>query len=525
MTGFPSVRLGARTLRWINAGAGPVHDHRRMASKRRTRHAAEGSGAVHGRAGRRRAARWVAAAAAAFVLGGCASPARDDPAARPVAAALFPQQAWPRGADALQLKWQDYFVDARLRELIALALDNNRDLRMALHRTAQARAMFAAQRAERFPVLGVSAGVGRSRVPGDLSPTGAPSVGSRFDVELGVASWEIDLWGRLQNLQDAAFGNFLATQAGRRAAAASLVTQVAHGYLALRETDERLALARRFTASRAESLRIFTRRMEEGATSRLNVTQVETLLMQARALGVELEQSRAAQTHALTLLIGAPVDLAPAADLLAEHDVVGDADPGLSSDMLLGRPDIAAAEYQLQAENANVGAARAAFFPRLVLTASAGTASAELQGLLAAGSNAWVFSPLVSLPLFDGGRRRASLGLAEARRQQALAYYEKTVQGAFRDVADALSARRWSAEQAAIAQTALAVQTERARLAQLRYDHGAAAYLEVLDAQRDLLAAGQQVVQARRLALAGRVGVYAALGGGALAMALPSEAP
>ncbi|MDP9964520.1 multidrug efflux system outer membrane protein [Variovorax paradoxus] len=466
----------------------------------------------------------MAAAAAACVLAGCASPSRDD-AARPAVAALFPQQQWPQGADALQLKWQDYFVDARLRELIALALDNNRDLRMALHRTAQARAMFAAQRAERFPVIGVSAGVDRSRVPGDLNLTGMPVIGSRHDVGIGVASWEIDLWGRLQNLQDAALENFLATQAGRRAAAAGLVAEVANGYLALRETDERLALARRFTASRAESLRIFTRRMEEGATSRLNVTQVETLLMQARALGVQLEQSRAAQAHALTLLIGAPVDLAPAADLLAEHELVGDADPGLPSDMLLGRPDIAAAEHQLQAENANVGAARAAFFPRVVLTASAGTASAELKGLFAAGSSAWVFSPLVSLPLFDGGRRRANLGMAEARRQQAVANYEKTVQGAFRDVADAFSARRWSAEQAAIAQSALAVQTERARLAQLRYDNGAAAYLEVLDAQRDLLAAGQQRVQARRLALASRVGVYAALGGGSLAMALAPEAP
>ena len=166
------------------------------------------------------------------------------------------------------------------------------------------------------------------------------------------------------------------------------MTQVANGYLALRETDERLALARRFTASRAESLRIFTRRMEEGATSRLNVTQVETLLTQARDLGVQLEQSRAAQAHALVLLIGAPVDLAPAAGAFTERDLVGDADPGLSSDMLLGRPDIAAAEHQLQAESANVGAARAAYFPRVVLTASAGTASAELEGLFASGSGA-----------------------------------------------------------------------------------------------------------------------------------------
>lgn len=462
----------------------------------------------------------LALVATLCVVSGCALSAKDELPPPPVAA-LFPREEIPQGADASRLAWHTYFVDARLRALIARALDENRDLRIAVHRAAQARAVFAAQRAERFPAIGLSAGVDRTRVPGDLSFTGQALTGSQFNIGVGVASWEVDLWGRLQNLQDAALENFLATEAGRRAVVVNLVSEVANGYLLLCETDERLALARRFTDSRAQSLRIFVRRMEEGATSRLNVTQVETLLMQARALGVQLEQSREAQAHALTLLVGAPVDLAPAAALLSQNELVSDANPGLPSDLLAARPDIVAAEHQLRAENANVGAARAAFFPRVVLTASAGTASAEFEGLFAPGSGAWVFSPAVSLPLFDAGRRRAGLEMAEARRQQAVANYEKTVQGAFRDVADAFSARRWSSEQAAIAQSALAVQTERARLAQLRYDNGAAAYLEVLDAQRDLLAAGQQLVQARRLTLASRVGVYAALGGGSLA--LPSS--
>nr|WP_234383071.1 efflux transporter outer membrane subunit [Variovorax sp. PMC12] len=471
----------------------------------------------------RRAEKAIAIAATLCALAGCASLARND-LPPPAVAALFPAQELPQGADTSRIAWHEYFVDASLRSLIARALDENRDLRIAVHRVAQARAVLAAQRAERFPVVGLSAGVDRSRVPGDLNLTGRPVTGSQFSVGIGVASWELDMWGRLRDLQDAALEIFLATEAGRRAVVVNLVSEVANGYLQLCETDERLALAHQFTDSRAQSLRIFVRRMEEGATSRLNVAQVETLLMQARALAAQLEQSRQAQAHALTLLVGAPVNLAPVAALRTQEELVGDANPGLPSDLLAARPDIVAAEHQLRAENANVGAARAAFFPRVVLTASAGTASAELEGLFAPGSGAWVFSPAVSLPLFDGGRRRAGLALAQARRQQAIDNYEKTVQGAFRDVADALSARRWSAEQAAIAQGALAVQTERARLAQLRYDNGAAAYLEVLDAQRDLLTAGQQLVQARRLALSSRVAVYAALGGGSLA-ASPSVSP
>lgn len=482
---------------------------------------------MRGGAGRRAMSRAGLAGAAAAVLwwlAGCASlPGGDSP---PPVATPFAPQAVPQGVDASRLAWDAYFVDARLRRLIALALEENRDLRIAVHRVAQARAVFAAQRAERFPVVGLSAGRDRSRTPGDLSPSGKPLVGSRVDLGVGVASWEIDLWGRLQHLQDAAMERFLATDAGRRAITLNLVSEVANGYLQLCETDERLALARRFTDSRAQSLRIFVRRMEEGATSRLNVTQVETLLMQARALGAQLEQTREAQASALLLLVGAPVDLAPDAGRLLQDALVADVTPGLPSDLLAARPDIVAAEHQLRAESASVGAARAAFFPRIVLTASAGSASAELEGLFAPGSTAWALSAAATLPLFDGGRRQANLDLAEARRLQAVADYEKTVQRAFRDIADALSARRWSAEQVAIAQGTLDVQTERARLAQLRYDNGAAAYLEVLDAQRDLLAAGQQLAQARRLALASRVGVYAALGGGALALpSSPSPSP
>ena len=430
-----------------------------------------------------------------------------------------------QGVSAAAIGWRDYFADPQLQALLAQALENNRDLRTAVLQIEQARAVYGIQRADLLPSMGAQAGVSRSRVPGELSPTGRPLLGSQYQAGLGLASWEIDFWGRVGSLRDAALQSYLATEEARRAVTVGLVAQVANSYLTLHELDERIALARQNIASRAETLRIFSRRVEVGSTSRLNLTQVQTLLAQAQALGAQLEQSRETQLHALSLLVGAPVDLPPAAGRLAEQPVLRELAAGLPSDLLTQRPDIVAAEYQLKAANASIGAARAAFFPRVALTGSLGTASTELDGLFASGSQAWTFSPSISLPIFSGGRLRNNLALAELRRDAAVAQYEKTVQGAFRDVADALSARRWLAEQLTIAQAALAAQTERARLSQLRYDNGAAAFLEVLDAQRDLLTAEQQLVQIRRSLLSSGVGLYAALGGGALERASTAAAP
>lgn len=439
-------------------------------------------------------------------------------------AAQYPAPTQDQDADSAAIGWRDYFSDPPLRVLIAQALENNRDLRISVLHVAEARAAYGIQRADLFPSIGVQAGEDRSRTPADLSITGKPMLASQYQVMLGLSTWEIDFWGRVRSLQDAALEDYLASDAARRAASIALVAQVANSYLALREFDERIALTRQTIASRAESFRIFTRRVEVGATSRLNLTQVQTLLTQAQALGAQLEQARAAQLNALTLLVGAPLDLPPLAGQLDAQNSLIELRPGLPADLLVQRPDIIAAEHQLKAANANIGAARAAFFPRIALTASAGTASAELSGLFAAGSLAWIFSPSISLPIFDAGRRRNNLDLAEVRRDLAVAGYEKTVQSAFRDVADALAAQRWLAEQVAIARTGLSTQRERAHLSQLRYDNGAAAYLDVLDAQRDLLAAEQQLVQTRRALLSSQVSLYAALGGGAADFAaLPGQ--
>ncbi|WP_317205393.1 efflux transporter outer membrane subunit [Janthinobacterium sp.] len=458
-------------------------------------------------------------AALALALSACASlaPPYERPAL-PVAAG-FPEADAATGAAAASLDWREYFADARLRQLIAQALENNRDLRIAALRVEEARAAYGIQRAEQFPTIGLGAEGSRSRTPADLNLTQKPLLSSQYQVGLNVSAWELDFWGRVRSLKDAALHTMLASDAARRAVTAGLIAQVADGYLSLRELDERVELASRTVASRTESLRIFTRRFEVGSTSKLELTQVVTLLTQAQTLGAQLEQARALRLHALEQLVGAPLATAAPEAGFDDATVLRELRAGLPSELLTARPDIAAAEQQLRAAQANIGAARAAFFPRITLTSAFGTASAEFDGLFDAGSRAWNVLPRLTLPIFDAGRNRAGLDLAAVRRDVAVANYEKSVQNAFREVADAMSARRWLAEQLRIQQGALAAQTERARLAKLRYDNGATPYLEVLDAQRDLLSAEQQLVQTRRALLSSQVSLYAALGGGAPAPA------
>ena len=453
---------------------------------------------------------------ASLLIAGCASMAPTyDPPPLPVASS-YATDDLQEGTRAAAIGWRDYFTDPRLQALIVQALDHNRDLRVAAFRVEEARATYGIQRADLFPNVDAQAGMNRSRTPANLSATGQPFIGSQYQVGVGTTSWEIDFWGRVRSLRDAALESFLASDASRRAAAIGLVAQVAGSDLVLCELNERIVIANQTVASHQESVRIFTRRVEVGSLSRLELTQVQTLLMQAQAVATQLEQARAAEFDTLTLLAGTPVAMPPLQQKLDERDAMAELLPGLPSELLTQRPDIVAAEHQLRAAHASIGAARAAFFPRVSLTGSLGTASTELDGLFASGSRTWSFSPNISLPIFDGGRLRNNLSLADARRDIAVATYEKTVQSAFRDVADALAARRWLAAQLAIAERARATQAERARLSRLRYDNGGAAFFEVLDAQRDLLSAEQQLVQTRRALLASRISLYAALGGGAM---------
>lgn len=444
-------------------------------------------------------------------------PATPQLPAYPDALPSSADTATAAATEASTLAWNDYFVDPELQALIRLALANNRDLRASVLRMEEARAVFGIQRADQFPTVNAGAGASRSLTPGDLNLSGAPLYASQYQVNLGTSAWEIDFWGRVRNLKTAALENYLASDAARQAATLSLIASVAYAYANLCELNERIDLAGQTTRSSEETYRIFSRRVDMGATSRLDLTQVGLLRDQAQRLGAQLEQARAAELHALVGLAGALPDVGAGQARCTERTLLPELRVGLPSELLTARPDIIAAEHRLRAAHANVGAARAAFFPRIALTGSYGSASAELGGLFAAGSKAWSFVPVLSVPLFDAGRNRSSLELAEVRRELAVVNYEKTIETAFREVADALSNHDWLRRQLDYQQRSVAAQRERLRLARLRYDNGAIAYFEVLDAQRELLAAEQLLVQLRRALLASRIALYAALGGGSRA--------
>ncbi|WP_419723001.1 efflux transporter outer membrane subunit [Sphingobium aquiterrae] len=409
--------------------------------------------------------------------------------------------------------WRDFFVEAQLQALIAAALENSRDIRIASGRVAEARAAWRIEGSALYPQIDAVATGARGRTPADLSVTGRAMTGNQFYAQLS-AGWELDFWGRLRNLNDAARAQYLATQEARRAVATDLIAQVANGYLLEREYEERAALARRTIATREESLRIMRRRYEVGSGSKLEMAQAQTLLAQAQTALQALDQDRDVNRNALALLVGRPVEIVASAQGLADVTPQIALPAGLPSELLTNRPDIVAAEYALRAADANIGAARAAFFPSISLTGAFGTASSALDGLFRDGSLSWTFKPAIGLPLFNAGRLAANLDVAKARQVIAVADYERTVQAAFRDVSDALVRRRQLGLQIGTMREMLAALRERSRLAQLRFDNGRSAYLEVLDAQRDLFDTEQTLVQLRRAHLASGVALYAALGGG-----------
>jgi NodT family efflux transporter outer membrane factor (OMF) lipoprotein len=450
-------------------------------------------------------------AALPMLLAGCSfAPAHIRPP-QPVPQAYAAASA--AGLSVAQVGWYDFFREEQLRALIAAALDNNRDIRVASGRVAEARAAWRIQGSALYPELDAVATGTRGRTPADLSGFGQAVTGNQIYAQLS-AGWEIDFWGRLRNLNEAARAQYLATEEARRAVATDLVAQVANGYLLEREYEERAELAVRTIKTREDALRIMRRRYEVGSGSKLEMTQAQTLLAQAQTALQALDQDREVNRNALALLVGRPVDIPPGPLRLAEAAPEVALPTGLPSALLTNRPDIVAAEYSLRAAEANIGAARAAFFPNISLTGAFGTASNDLDGLFKDGSLSWNFTPTLSLPLFNAGRLKGNLDVAKARQVIAVADYERTVQAAFRDVSDALVRRRQVGLQIETTRTMLAALRERARLAQLRFDNGRSAYLEVLDAQRDLFDTEQALVELRRAHLASAVALYAALGGG-----------
>lgn len=421
------------------------------------------------------------------------------------------------GGSIARTSWREFFREPELQRLIGEALENNRDIRIAASRVSEARAAWRIEGAALYPQLDAVSGYSRGRTLANIPGAGATMVSSEQISAQLSASWEIDFWGRLRNLRDAARWQYLATEEARRSVASGLVAQVANGYLLEREYEERIALARNSISTREESLRIMRRRYEVGSGSKLDMMQAQTLLAQARTTLYGLEQDRAVNRNALALLVGHSIGIAPGHLSLAEAPEGLVLPPGLPSELLLYRPDILAAEYRLRAANANIGAARAAFLPNISLTGAYGTMSDQLDGLFSSGSEAWSFTPSLRLPLFNAGRLKGNLDVAKAREVRAVAEYEQAIQTGFRDVSDALVQRRQLQKQIETTRDMLGAQRERARLAQLRFDNGRSAYLEVLDAQRDLFDAEQALVQLRRAEISSIVALYSALGGGFVA--------
>ena len=452
---------------------------------------------------------------AAALLAGCSMvPLYERPAA-PVA------PEWPAGtttaADSAaavataDIAWQDFVGDADLRALIALALQNNRDLRVAALAIEQARAQYQIRRADQLPT--VSAGISGARQP---KADGSGDSTSAYSAGLTLASWEIDFFGRIASLKDAALAQFFATQEARNAVQTSLVASVANAWLSLQTNTELLELTQRTLATREDSLRLNQLRFDQGVTSALDLRQAQSLTAAARATLAQQQRLRALDTNVLTLLVGQPlpprllqpVPQKPATALLA------DVPAGLPSDLLVRRADIRQAEQQLIAATANIGAARAAFFPRIALTAGFGTASGSLSGLFESGSWGWTLAPQALLPIFDYGRNQAGLDSAQVGRAVAMAQYEKTIQVAFREVADALAGRATLDDEVRAQQDQADAEADRFRLADLRYRNGVSSFLDVLDAQRQLFATQQALARTQLAQRQNLVLLYKALGGG-----------
>jgi multidrug efflux system outer membrane protein len=450
------------------------------------------------------------------VLGGCSMmPIYERPAA-PVPAA-WPDSVQLKVSQTLTLnKWQIYFPDPRLQALIAAALENNRDLRIATARIAEARAQYGIQHADRFPGLNLTGSRSAARTPADLSLTGREMVSQRYDAGLTLVAYELDFWGRVSSLDASAKASYLSTEAAQRAFRLSLIADVANAYLSLLEMSERTQLAAETVRTRAETRELITRRREVGVSGDLDYLQADGAYQSALAERANLERQQAAAENLLNLLLGRTVaelkDL-PAGRSLAGQDITSDIVAGLPAEVLLQRPDVLAAEQKLVAANANIGAARAAFFPRISLTGSAGFASNGLSGLFDSGNRAWTFLPALSMPLFDAGRTSANVDVAEARKVIAVAEYERTIQQAFREVADLLNARGKLSEQLAAQQANAEAQKQRLRLVDARFKAGIANHLEVLDAQRESFAAEQGATQVRRMWLSSSTQLYKALGG------------
>ena len=452
------------------------------------------------------------ALAGALLASGCSFiPTLDRPAA-PVAEHFSAANEQAGATAAADIPWQQFFTDPRLQQVIQLALDNNRDLRVAVLNIEKAQAQYQIQRAAQFPEVGVDGNA--SRQPSTI--TGR--YGNSYMVGLSMPSWEIDFWGRIGSLKQQALAQYLATEEGRKAAQISLIANVANTWLNLQADEELLAISRRTLSTREQSIKLTKLRLDAGVTSELDYRQAQSLTESARATLAQQAGQRERDVNALTLLAGQslPADLLISMQdkQLRELPALADVPSGLPSELLLRRPDIRQAEQSMIAANASIGAARALFFPNISLTASAGFVNSKVSDLLSSDSAAFTIAPSLYLPIFNAGRNRANLKVAETNEKIAVAQYEGSIQSAFREVSDTLVNRRSLKDQLDAQSRQLEAEQVRYKLSDLRYTNGVASYLDLLDAQRSLFGLEQSVVQVGLAQLQNQVNLYKVLGGG-----------
>jgi multidrug efflux system outer membrane protein len=420
----------------------------------------------------------------------------------------------PQKARAVEeLSWRQFFTDERLQTVIASALQNNRDLRLAALNVERARALYRIQRAELLPTIDASGSGSRERKPAALSNSESPKTTDLYRADLGISYWEIDFFGRIRSLEKSALEQYLATEQARRSAQILLISEVANTYLTLAADRENLQLAQSTLVNQQDAHHLIKRRFDTGLASELDLRQVQAQVDAVRVSVALYKQLTAQDKNALDLLVGSsvPVDLLP--EGLNSVMPLPDVSPGTTSEVLLSRPDILQAENLLKAANANIGAARAAFFPRIALTTSVGTVSNDLSGLFDSGTGAWIYGAQMVMPIFDA-RTWPALNASKVDKEIAVAQYEKAIQGAFREVADALAQWGTVDDQMNAQQSLVDATLASYRLASIRYTKGIDTYLNVLVAQRALYVSQQGLIATRLSKLANQVRLYEVLGGG-----------
>jgi multidrug efflux system outer membrane protein len=454
------------------------------------------------------------AAALALVLGGCSLAPKYARPASPVPPQFERVEMTADASQAPDVPWREFFTDGRLRSVVEQALANNRDLRVAMLNVERTQALYRIQHADRFPPVSAGASVSSQRIPDKASRTGEAYTSKEYTVALGVSSWEIDLFGRVRSLETAALEQFLSTEQAGRATQLALVAAVAQAYLQRAADIDGLQFAQSTLEAQQASLSLIQKSRDIGVASDLELSQVRSQVEAARADIARYTALAAVDLNTLQVLVGAPVspDLLP--DGLASVSAPRPISAGLSSEVLLRRPDVLAAEHQLRAANANIGAARAAYFPRIALTVGAGIESQELSSLLGAGTGMWSFAPQIAQPIFNAGSTKAKVRVSRVDREIAVARYEKGIQQAFAEVSNALTLRQTLVSQRE-AQEALVTSLEQIyRLSDARYKAGMDGYLGVLVAQRTLFSAQQALVAVRLAEQANLVTLYKVLGGG-----------